>query len=138
MVKRINGGSDVHWNVVNDRAETIYNIAASLQSQTGRHYMVRQMCEHVANHSQAIVALNLKQLPGYKYEHDDNISVMCDRIGTILRDEALVRGIPDAHLAIMRAGVSAIRGALFARQGQQMREAEAARFEQPERLRAVA
>lgn len=68
-------------------------------------------------------------LRGYDAAADDNISVMCDRIGLLLRDEALVRGLPDAHIAIMRAGVSAIRSALFARQGQAQRETNAARFD---------
>jgi hypothetical protein len=126
---RLNGASDTCWASVNDRAETIHTIAASLVEQNGRHYVVRQMCGHIANHAQAIIDLNRQHLRGYDPAHDDNIGVMCDRIGLLLRDEALVRALPDAYVAIMRAGVSAIRSALFARQGQERRETDAARFE---------
>ena len=133
MAIKLNGASDTYWSIVNDRAETIYHLAAMMAEQNARHYAVRQLCSHVANHAQAIVDLNQSHLRGYNGAADDNIGVMCDRIGLILRDEALVRGIPEAHITIMRAGVSAIRSALFARQGQQRRETEAARFEPQQR-----
>jgi len=128
MAIKINGASDTYWATVNDRADTIHNIAAMLRDQNGRHFIVREMCKHIANHSAEILHLNERHLRGYDPAHDDNIGVMCDRIGLLLRDEALVRSLPEAHVAIMRAGVSAIRGALFARQGQQVRETDAARF----------
>jgi hypothetical protein len=110
-----------------------------MEEQNGRHFVVREMCKHIANHAQAIIDFNEQHLRGYDPAHDDNIGVMCDRIGTILRDEALVRSLPAAHVAIMRAGVSAIRSALFARQGQQRRETDAARFvPQPQRMERAA
>ena len=138
MPIKINGASDTYWSCVNDRAETIHHIAAMLADENGRHYVVRAMCGHIANHAQAIAEFNRGHLRGYDPAHDDNIGVMCDRIGTILRDEALVRSLPAAHVAIMRAGVSAIRSALFARQGQQRRETDAARFAAPQRMAVAA
>lgn len=137
MAIKLNGGSDVHFGIVHDRAETIHNIAAMLSEERGRHYVVRQMCGHIANHSAAVMELNRHHLRGYDPAHDDNIGVMCDRIGSILRDEALVRALPPSHVAIMRAGVSAIRGALFARQAQENRNSDAARFEQAAARRAA-
>ena len=137
---KLDGASDTYWSCVNDRAETIHNIAAMLAEQNGRHYVVRAMCGHIANHSAEIVDLNRRHLRGYDAAHDDNIGVMCDRIGNLLRDESLVRSLPEAHVAIMRAGVSAIRSALFTRQGQARRETQAARFEpaQPQRMERAA
>jgi hypothetical protein len=101
-----------------------------LSEESGRHMMVRLMCGHIANHSQAMMDFNEQHLRGYSNSADDNIAVMCDRIGTLLRDESLVRALPASHVAIMRAGVAAIRGVLFARQGQHLREQQATRFEQ--------
>jgi len=136
---KLDGATDTYWSTVNDRAETIHNIAAMLQEQNGRHYVVRQMCGHIANHSAEIIDLNKRHLRGYDPAHDDNIGVMCDRIGLLLRDEALVRSLPDAHVQIMRLGVSAIRSTLFTRQGAQVREVQAARFEpQQQRMERVA
>jgi hypothetical protein len=129
MAIRLNGASDTYWSTVNDRAETIHQLAAMMQEQNGRHYVVRSMCGHIANHAQAVVEFNRAHLRGHDPAADDNISVMCDRIGLLLRDEALVRALPEAHVAIMRAGVSAIRSALFARQGQAQRDTDAARFD---------
>lgn len=129
MAIRLNGASDTCWSTVQERAETIHTIAAALSEERGRHFVVRSMCGHIANHSAAVIDLNRQHLRGYDVAHDDNIGVMCDRIGLLLRDEALVRALPEAHVAIMRAGVSAIRSALFARQGHQAREQDAARFE---------
>ena len=126
---KLDGAADTYWSCVNDRAETVHQIAAMLQEHNGRHFVVRAMCGHIANHSAEIVDLNRRHLRGYDAAHDDNISVMCDRISTLLRDEALIRSLPEAHVAIMRSGVSAIRSALFARQGQHARHQDAARFE---------
>lgn len=126
---KLDGAADTYWSCVNDRAETIHHIAASIAEQNGRHYVVRAMCGHIANHAQAIIDLNKRHLRGYEPAHDDNIGVMCDRIGNLLRDDALVRALPEAYVAIMRAGVAGIRGALFARQVQQRPHQDAARFE---------
>ena len=126
---KIDGAADTYWSTVSDRAETIHQIAAMLQEQNGRHYVVRAMCGHIANHAQAIIDINRQHLRGYDTAHDDNIGVMCDRIGNLLRDEALVRALPEAHVAIMRAGVSVIRSALFSRQVQVRPHQDAARFE---------
>ena len=133
---KLDGAADTYWSCVNDRAETIHQIAAMLSEQNGRHYVVRATCGHIANHAQGIIDLNKRHLRGYDQAHDDNIGVMCDRIGTLLRDEALVRALPEAHVAIMRAGVSAIRAALFSRQVQARPHQDAARFEQVRRMAA--
>jgi hypothetical protein len=121
--------TDTYWGIVDERARVIQVLATALKREEARHIMIRNACGHVANHAATVRKLNRDQGRQYDPSTDDSISALCDRIGLLLRDESLVRGIPDAHLAIMRAGVSAIRGALFARQAHAWREQQAQRFE---------
>ncbi len=137
-VTKLSSASDTYWGIVDERAKMVQALATVLKTETARHIMIRNTCGHIANHAATVRKLNRDLLRGYDSATDDSISALCDRIGSLLYDEALVRGIPPAHLAIMRAGVAAIRGALFARQAQATRDGEAARFEQRQQRVAAA
>ena len=123
-IRKLNGGADVHWNVIDSRAEIIKQLADD--AATGKLYAVRQGCWHIANDADMVRRLNREHRTGYLPERDDQMQPHLDRIGDYLRDETLVQALPRSYVELMRAAVSAIRGALFARMTTQRREEQPA------------